>query len=79
MLTGSGQRLSHAGYHVHAIKPLQVGRYRQTEHTSGGKSDTAEAPSLADMVRTKRHTLRPVAGDSVQTEAIKVVTRSHKP
>jgi len=33
---------------------------------------------VADMVRTKRHTLRPVAGDSVQTEAIKVVTRSHK-
>jgi transposase len=58
------QALLAAGYHVHAINPLQVARYRQTEHTSGGKSDAADAHTLADMVRTKRHTLRPVAGDS---------------
>jgi transposase len=72
------QALLAAGYQVHAINPLQVARYRQTDHTSGGKSDTADAHTLADMVRTKCHTLRPVAGDSVQAEAIKVVTRSHK-
>lgn len=72
------QALLAAGYRVHAINPLQVARYRQTEHTSGGKSDTADAHTLADMVRTRRHTLRPVAGDSVQAEAIKVLTRAHK-
>jgi transposase len=72
------QALLAAGYRVHAINPLQVARFRQTEHTSGGKSDAADAHTLADMVRTKRHTLRPVAGDSVQAEAIKVVTRTHK-
>ena len=72
------QALLAAGYHVYAINPLQVARYRQTERTSGGKSDTADAHTLADMVRTRRHTLRPVAGDSIQAEAIKVVTRAHK-
>ena len=30
------------------------------------------------MVRTDRHQLRPVAGDSDQAEAIKVVARAHK-
>ncbi|MEV7908156.1 IS110 family transposase, partial [Streptomyces anulatus] len=31
-----------------------------------------------DMVRTDSHQLRPVAGDSAEAEAIKVVTRAHK-
>jgi len=30
------------------------------------------------MVRTDRHQLRPVAGDSVEAEAVKVLTRAHK-
>jgi Transposase len=30
------------------------------------------------MVRTGRHQLRPVAGDSVEAEAVKVLTRAHK-
>jgi hypothetical protein len=33
---------------------------------------------LADMVRTDSHQLRPVAGDSVEAEAVKVVSRMHK-
>lgn len=33
---------------------------------------------LADMVRTDSHQLRPVAGDSPEAEAIKVVARAHK-
>ena len=33
---------------------------------------------LADMVRTDSHQLRPAAGDSVEAEAVKVVTRMHK-
>jgi hypothetical protein len=33
---------------------------------------------LADMVRTDRHQLRPVAGDSGQAGAVKVLTRAHK-
>jgi transposase len=72
------QALIAAGYRVYAINPLRVARYRETDSTSGGKSDAADARTLADMVRTKRHTLRPVAGDSDNAEAIKVVARAHK-
>jgi transposase len=45
---------------------------------SGAKSDPGDAHTLADMVRTDRHQLRPIAGDSPQAEAVKVVTRAHK-
>jgi transposase len=67
-----------AGYQVYAINPLQVARYRQRHSVSGAKSDTADAHTLADMVRTDRHQLRPVAGDTGQAEAIKVVARAHQ-
>jgi transposase len=67
-----------AGYTVLAVNPLQAARYRERLAVSGAKSDAADAHMLADMVRTDSHQLRPVAGDSAQAEAIKVVTRTHK-
>jgi transposase len=72
------QALAGAGYQVYAINPLQVARYRERHGVSGAKSDAGDAHTLADMVRTDRHQLRPIAGDSVQAQAIKVVTRAHK-
>jgi transposase len=72
------QALIAAGYQVYAINPLQVARYRERHGVSGAKSDTGDAHVLADMVRTDRHQLRPVAGDSDQAEAVKVLTRAHK-
>jgi transposase len=72
------QALIAAGYQVYAINPLQVARYRETDSTSGAKSDTGDAHTITDMVRVKRHTLRPVAGDSAQAEAVKVLSRAHK-
>jgi transposase len=72
------QALLAAGYQVYAINPLQVARYRERHSVSGAKSDPGDAHTLADMVRTDRHQLRPVAGDSDLAEAIKVVTRAHK-
>jgi transposase len=57
---------------------LQVARYRERHGVSGAKSDAGDAHTLADMVRTDRHQLRPVAGDSAQVEAVKVLTRAHK-
>jgi transposase len=72
------QALLAAGYRVWAINPLQVARYRERHSVSGAKSDAADAHTLADMVRTDRHQLRPVAGDSDLAEAIKVVARAHK-
>jgi transposase len=67
-----------AGYQVVAANPLQAARYRERHTVSGAKSDTGDAHVLADMVRTDAHQLRPVAGDSAQAEAVKVVARTHK-
>ncbi len=67
-----------AGYTVYGINPLQVARYRERHSVSGAKSDAADAHTLANMVRTDSHRLRPVAADSAQAEAVKVVTRAHK-
>src|SRR3954452_14255834 len=67
-----------AGYRVFAINPLQVARYRERQSVSGAKSDAADAHILADMVRTDSHQLRPVAGDSDQAEAVRVVARAPK-
>jgi transposase len=67
-----------AGYTVLAVNPLQASRFRDRLGVSGAKSDAGDAHVLADMVRTHAHELRPVAGDSAQAEAVKVVARTHK-
>jgi len=72
------QALIAAGYVVYAINPRQVARYRERHGTSGAKSDAGDAHTLADMVRTDRHQLRAVAGDSEQAQAVKVVARAHQ-
>jgi transposase len=72
------QALIAAGYQIYAVNPLQVARYRERHGVSGAQSDIGDAHALADMVRTDRHQLRLVAGDSAEAEAVKVVTRAHK-
>jgi transposase len=67
-----------AGYRVYAINPLAASRYRDRHTTSGAKSDAADAKLLADLVRTDRHNHRPVAGDSDEAGAIKVLARAHQ-
>lgn len=67
-----------AGYTVLAVNPLQAARFRDRLGVSGAKSDAGDAHVLADMVRTHAHELRPVAGDSAEAAAIKVVARTHK-
>jgi transposase len=72
------QALVAAGYLVYPVNPLQAARFRERLAVSGAKSDAADAHMLADMVRTDSHQLRAIAGDSVEAEAVKVVTRMHK-
>ena len=67
-----------AGYEVFPINPMSVARYRERHSTSGAKSDTADAHLLAEIVRLDRAHHRPVAGDSAQGEAIKLVARTHQ-
>jgi transposase len=70
--------LSAAGYQLFAVNPLAVARYRDRHRISGAKSDASDAKLLADLVRTDRHNHRPIAGDSAEAEAIKVLARAHQ-
>jgi transposase len=70
--------LTAADYQVYAVNPLAVARYRDRHHVSGAKSDASDAKLLADLVRTDRHNHRPIAGDSPEADAIKVLTRGHQ-
>jgi transposase len=70
--------LAAAGYQVYGVNPKQAARHREGMSLSGAKSDKADAHTLADMVRTRRHQLRQVAADSDIAEAVKVVVRAHQ-
>ena len=70
--------LAAAGYAVFAVNPLQAARYRDRHAVSGAKSDAGDGHILADMVRTDAHQLRPVAADTDQAQAVKVVARARK-
>ena len=67
-----------AGYRVFGVDPKQAARHREILGSSGAKSDKGDAHALADMIRTRRHQLREVAGDSEIAEAVKVVARAHQ-
>jgi transposase len=67
-----------AGYEVFPINPMSVARYRERHSTSGAKSDAADAHLLAEIVRLDRAHHRPVAGDTVEGEAIKLTARTHQ-
>ena len=67
-----------AGYQVYGVNPKQAARHRELMSVSGAKSDKADAHTLADMIRTRRHQLRQVAADSDIAEAVKVVARAHQ-
>jgi transposase len=65
-------------YQGWAINPMAAARYRDRHHVSGAKSDASDARLLADLVRTDRHNHRPIAGDSPDAEAVKVLARAHQ-
>ncbi|NLU65462.1 IS110 family transposase [Rhodococcus sp. HNM0563] len=66
------------GYQVYAINPMSAARYRDTNSTSGAKSDTGDAHVLAEIVRLDRDHHRQIAGDSTQVEALKLLARAHQ-
>lgn len=73
-----GGSVGRGQYEVFPINPMSVARYRERHSTSGAKSDGADAHLLAEIVRLDRAHHRPVAGDSEQGEAIKLVARTHQ-
>ena len=72
------QALLAAGYQVYAVNPRQAARFKERYATPGAKSDKGDAHALADMIRIDRDQLRPVAGDTDQAQAVKVVARAHQ-
>jgi len=66
-----------AGYEVFALNPMSVAGYRERHSTSGAQSDAADAHLLAEIVRVDRAHHRPVASDSPQADAVKLVARAH--
>jgi transposase len=66
-----------SGYLVYGINPLTSARAREGASPARSKSDPGDAWTLANLVRTKRQDLRPLAGDSEQAQAIRVRARSH--
>jgi hypothetical protein len=72
------QALIATGYTVYAVNPLQAARYRERHGTAGAKSDAGDAHVLAELVRLDRAHHRPVAGDSVLAEHVKVLARTHQ-
>jgi transposase len=64
-----------AGYVVFGVNPKLAARHREVVSLSGAKDDKTDAHTLADMVRTRRHQLRPTEADSDLAAGIKVLTR----
>ena len=60
------------------FNPRSAARYRDRHHVGGAKSDAADAKLLADLVRTDRHNHRPVAGDSDDAGAVRILARAHQ-
>ena len=66
-----------SGYLVYPINPLTAARYRDRHSLAGNKSDRRDALMLANVVRTDRHQLRPLAGDSEPALEIRARARAH--
>jgi hypothetical protein len=67
-----------ANYHIYALNPMSVARYRERHVTSGSKSDAGDAKVIAEVVRTDRHNHREAVGDSEGAGAIKILARAHQ-
>ena len=67
-----------AGYQVYGVNPLAASRYRDRHTTSGAKSDAGDAKLLADLVRPDRHNHRPIAGDTEEAGAIRILAWAHQ-
>jgi hypothetical protein len=53
-----------------------VARHRYRRSVAGANFDAAAARVLADLVRTDRHKYRPLAADSPEVEAVKLLARA---
>jgi transposase len=66
-----------SGYTVYPINPLTAARARDRHSLARNKSDRRDAVMLANVVRTDRHQLQPLRGDSEQALEIRARARAH--
>ncbi len=62
--------LAEQGFHVHAINPKQLDRFRDRFSPAGSKDDSKDALVLASSLRTDRHCFRKV--DIADPEAVEI-------
>jgi transposase len=67
-----------AGRTVYSINPLAVSRYRDRYRASRAKSDAFDAMVLANILRTDAEAHRPLPADSLQVQALRVLTRAQQ-
>jgi hypothetical protein len=66
-----------SGYAVYPIPPKMSARAREGDSPANAKSDFSDAHLLANLVRTRRDDLRPLAGDSELAQEVRIRARSH--
>jgi transposase len=63
---------------VYPINPMAVARYRERHTVSRGKSDHADAKTLANILRTDQHIHRRLPADTHLAQAVAVLARAHQ-
>ncbi|TCC55398.1 IS110 family transposase [Kribbella pittospori] len=66
------------GRPVYSINPMAVARYRERHTVSRGKSDHADAMTLANILRTDQHIHRRIPADTHLAQAVAVLARAHQ-
>jgi transposase len=70
--------LRSTGRPVYSINPMAVARYRERHTVSRGKSDHADAMTLANILRTDQHVHRRLPADTHLAQAVAVLARAHQ-
>jgi transposase len=63
------------GRPVYPVNPMAVARYRERHTVSRGKSDHADAMTLANILRTDQHVHRQLPADTHLAQAVAVLVR----
>jgi transposase len=66
------------GRPVYSINPMAVARYRERHTVSRGKSDHADAMTLANILRTDLHVHRRLPADTHLAQTVAVLARAHQ-
>jgi transposase len=72
------EALLSAGYHVFAVNPKQVDRFRDRHTVAGAKDDRRDAFVVGDALRTDRRAFRRLAPEPAQLIQLRDLSRLHE-